>query len=301
MDRAVDISYVIITPCFNEEKFINFPLKSVLQQTIAPKKWIIIDDESSDSSAEIIKNYAEEYDWIEYLYNKKIPGKSYYSNNVYAILSGLNQIKNMQYTYLAILDADIELCSDYYERIIDRFRTNESLGIASGTYLEIENGNWIEARIDRRSTPKAIQVFRRECYEKCGGYIPFEYGGEDSGMEILARMNGWETWSFDDIVVKHHRPVGTGDGRTLLMARYRLGITDYCLGTHLFFMVAKSIKRMLWEKPYILSGFARLAGFIVGFVKRYEQQLPKQAIEFLRDEQLNRLLHPKIEKWKHNE
>ncbi len=293
-----EFSYVIITPCFNEEKNIILTLKSVANQTILPEKWIIVDDESTDRSSNLIKDFSKHYDWIEYYYNKKIKGKSYYSNNVYAILKGLDQLKNTPYNYLAILDADIELCPEYYEKVLSKLQKNPSLGITSGTYLEIENETWIEARIDRRSTPKAIQVFRRECYEQCGGYLPFEFGGEDSGMEVMARMNGWETWSFKDIIVKHHRPVGTGEGHTLLTARFRLGITDYSLGTHPLFMIAKCIKRMLWEKPYLLSGLSRLTGYTFGWLKNVGRPLPKEAIVYLKKEQLNRLVAPKTYNWR---
>jgi glycosyltransferase involved in cell wall biosynthesis len=297
MQNNKDFSYAIVTPCFNEEKNIGIVLNSVVTQTILPKKWIIVDDESTDRSSDIINEFSKRYDWIEYCYNQKIKGKSYYCNNVYAILKGLEQLKNTAYNYLAILDADIELCPDYYERIAAKFQKNPPLGIASGTYLEIENGAWIEAIIDRRSTPKAIQVFRRECYEKCGGYLPFEFGGEDSGMEVMARMRGWRTWSFNDIVVKHHRPVGTGEGHSLLAARFNLGITDYSLGTHPLFMIIKCFKRIFWEKPHFWSGIARLIGYTFGWLKGVKQFLPIEAVSYLQKEQLNRLIHLEKYDW----
>ena len=290
-------AYVIITPAFNEEKYIHYPVESMLRQTIKPAKWIIVDDDSHDNTAQIIIDIAKQHDWIEYLYNIKTPGQTYYSSNVYAILEGIKIVENLPYSYLAILDADIELCDDYYERIFEKFTKYDDLGIATGIYLEREGSEWIKAKIDRRSTPKAIQVFRRECYESSNGYIPFKYGGEDSGMEVMARMNGWRTWSFENIIVKHYRPVGTGDGRSLLQARFRLGMTDYCIGTHPFFMILKSIKKIFQEKPYCLSGLARLLGYFNGYLKGLERQLPDTAIVFLREEQIRRLTKPFAGSW----
>jgi len=147
MQNNKDFSYAIVTPCFNEEKNIGIVLNSVVTQTILPKKWIIVDDESTDRSSVIINEFSKRYDWIEYCYNQKIKGKSYYCNNVYAILKGLEQLKNTAYNYLAILDADIELCPDYYERIAAKFQKNPPLGIASGTYLEIENGHGLKREL----------------------------------------------------------------------------------------------------------------------------------------------------------
>ncbi len=298
MDLNKNPSYIILTPCFNEEKLITYPIESVIAQTIKPLKWIIIDDGSTDSTAKIIKNYSKKYKWIEYLHINKLSNQTYYGSNVNAITTGYRHIKQINFSYLAILDADIELCKDYYEKIFSNFNKYKKLGIATGTYIEIEGDNWIVAKISRHSTPKAIQVFKKECYEKCGGYLPFKHGGEDSGMEILARMNGWGTWSFDDIIVKHHRPVGTGDGRSLTMARYRLGITDYCLGSHPLFMFAKCLKRMMWERPYFLSGLMRLTGYFVGLLRNLEQPLPPEAISYSRKEQLRRLFKIENNTWR---
>jgi glycosyltransferase involved in cell wall biosynthesis len=286
-----NIHYIIITPAYNEAKFIANTIASVVSQTRRPLLWIIVDDGSTDQTAEIVKRYADAHSWIRYVHRLKVAGQSYYSSNVYAIQEGLKHIKELNYDYLAILDADIELCQNYYEKIFEKFNKYPELGITTGTYLEKEGEKWIEARIDRRSTPKAIQVFHRECYEQCGGYIPFKYGGEDSGMEIMARMNGWQTWSFSDVVVNHLRPVGTGDERSLLKARYRMGFTDYSLATHPLFMLFKCMKRAFWERPYIFSSLSRLLGYINAYLTKEERQLPFEAKKYIRSEQINRLLN----------
>ena len=286
------LTYVVVTPAFNEEDYINYPISSMLRQTVKPLKWIIVDDGSNDSTPQIIKTLAKQHKWIEYHHNKKLPNETYYSSNVYAILAGIELVEDIPYSYLAILDADIELCDDYYERIFKKFLKHKDLGIATGTYMEKEGNCWVEKRTDPRHTPKAIQVFRRDCYESCNGYIPFKYGGEDTGIEVMARMNDWKTWSFNHIIVKHFRTVGTGDGRSLLQARFRLGMTDYCIGTHPLFMFFKSIKRMIQEKPYFMSGLSRLFGYFNGHFKGLDRQLPDQAIHFLRKEQIQRLTKP---------
>ncbi|NLW84228.1 MAG: glycosyltransferase family 2 protein [Phycisphaerae bacterium] len=289
-------SFIIITPAFNEAAYIEQTIQSVVAQTRKPLLWVIVDDGSTDQTADIVKQYAQIYAWIQYVYRSKETDQTYYASNVYAIQRGLevvqnSKLKTQNVDYFAVLDADVELCPDYYEKIFQKFKQYPKLGIATGTYLEQEGSRWKEAKIDRRSTPKAIQVFKGECYEKCGGYIPFRYGGEDSGMEIMARMNGWQTWSFNDIVVKHLRPVGTGDGRSLLKARYRMGFTDYFLATHPLFMVFKCVKRAFWEKPYILSSLARLLGYVAAYLKKENRQLPDDAKDFIRAEQMNRLLN----------
>lgn len=281
--------YVIITPAYNEGGYIAQTVESVLKQTIKPLQWIIVDDGSTDDTAAIINKYAKDNPFIKYHKRQRQPGQTYFSSNVYALQEGVNLIGDCDYDYLAILDADIVLCSDYYEKVFEKFCKYPELGIATGTYIEKEAGKWITAKIDRRSTPKAIQVFIKECYFKCGGYLPFKYGGEDTGMEIMARMNGWQTWSFEDIVVKHLRPAGTGEKKALIKARYRMGIADYCLATHPVFMLFKCVKRAFWEKPLILSSLARFSGYISACLKGYEKLLPDSAQKFIRSEQTNRI------------
>lgn len=281
--------YVIITPAYNEAEYIERTIKGVLAQSVLPSKWIIVDDGSTDNTADIIKHYTKSCDFLEYCLRTREEGQSYYGSNVYAIHKGYQIVKDFNYTFLAILDADMELCDNYYEEIFSRFIMNPEMGIATGTYVEEVNGFLTEAIIDRRSTPKALQVFRRECYEKIGGYIPFKFGGEDSCAEIMARMYGWQTWSYPEIKAYHQKTVGTGDGRSILCGRFRQGMTDYSLGTHPLFMLLKCFRRSIIEKPYICSALARLCGYILGYIKREPRQIPEQAKRYVRKEQLKRL------------
>ncbi len=283
-------TYVLLTPAYNEGAFIARTIDSVLAQTIRPLKWVIVDDGSTDDTPEVVKRYAERSEFIEYCRRERKTGDSYYGSNVYAILQGYERLKHLHFDYLAILDADIILCPDYYEQIFRRFDANPELGIATGTYIEQVGGHWLEALIDRRSTPKALQVFRRGCYEQIGGYLPCQNGGEDTCAEIMARMRGWQTWSFPDIRVIHQRPVGMRNGRALLRARFRQGLTDYCLATHPLFMLAKCLRRCLKERPYLASGLARLAGFAYGYVRRERREIPNDVGRYVRGEQVRRLL-----------
>lgn len=282
-------TYVLITPAYNEGACIEQTIQGVLAQTILPLKWVIVDDGSTDNTAEIIKSYAEHNTFIEYCRRDRKKDQTYYESNVYAILTGYNRVKDLSYDYLAVLDADMVLSADYYERIFKRFDANPELGIATGVYTECVDRVMTEAVIDRQSTPKALQVFRRTCYEKIGNYIPCRRGGEDTCMEILARMHGWQTWSFPDIKTIHLRPVGTGDGGSIVKSRFRQGLTDYSLATHPLFMLAKALRRCFIERPYIISGLARLAGYLYGFVIREPRQIPDDARRYVRREQLLRL------------
>ena len=58
-------SYVLITPARNEEAFIEKTIESMIQQTVLPRKWVIVDDGSTDKTPDIVSRYLEQYPWIE--------------------------------------------------------------------------------------------------------------------------------------------------------------------------------------------------------------------------------------------
>jgi len=289
-DDASMKTYALITPAYNEAGYIAKTIESVLAQSVRPLKWVIVDDGSTDDTASIIKGYAEKLAFIEYCKRERRAGEAYYASNVYAILEGYQRLRNLDFDYLAVLDSDIVLCPDYYKEIFKRFDANLELGIATGTYIEQVDGRWLEAFIDRRSTPKSLQVFRRACYEQIGGYIPCANGGEDTCTEIMARMHGWQTWSFPEIRVIHQRPVGTGNGRKFLCGRFRQGLSDYCLATHPLFMTVKCLRRCVRERPYATAGLARLSGFVYGYLARTPRSIPRDVGRYVRKEQMRRLL-----------
>ena len=51
--------YILITPVRNEGKVIESVIKSVQSQTILPKKWVIVDDASTDGTGEIARKYSQ--------------------------------------------------------------------------------------------------------------------------------------------------------------------------------------------------------------------------------------------------
>ncbi|MFC1653054.1 glycosyltransferase [Planctomycetota bacterium] len=283
--------YIIITPAFNEAGYIDRTIESVIVQQIIPKQWIIVDDGSTDSTADVIKNYAVKYDWIQYYYRQKPEGQAYFSSNVFAIMEGWNQVKEIQFKFLAILDADIVLPVNYYAEITRRLDQDTKLGIASGVYENLIDGKLYPVLNDRRSTPKALQVFQKSVFESIGGYLPLEHGGEDTVSCFVARMQGWKVWSYPDIKAQHLRPTGTGNANTLLKVRFKQGICEYHLAVHPFFLLIKALRRMIKERPYILGGFARIWGFLWAALKRHKTVLPSDVISYIRKDQLYRIRH----------
>jgi hypothetical protein len=101
-----------------------------------------------------------------------------------------------------------------------------------------------------------VKLFRRECLEAIGG-IP-ERLAWDTIDETYARMRGYETRSFDDLVARHHRPWGSADGR--LRGRARHGECAWILHYDPVWVTLRSAK-VGRSSPPVVSGLAFLWGY----------------------------------------
>lgn len=279
--------YVLITAAKNEQAYISSTISAVLRQTIQPVRWIIVSDGSTDGTDEIVRRYAAENPFIQFLRRESSADKANFASKVYALRIGYEKLTGLDYDFLGHLDADISFGEGYYENVMDRFARNPRLGIAGGFVYEAQRGRFVNRKSNsNRSVAGGIQLFRRECYEVIGGFIPLKCGGEDWYAEIVARMNGWDVEAFPDCIAFHHKSGKTVRGA--IKEFLREGAMDYALGSHPAFEIIKCIYR-LKEKPYLLSSMLRLARFTLAYLRREEKQIPSVVAEYLRKEQMARV------------
>jgi glycosyltransferase involved in cell wall biosynthesis len=81
----------ILTPCYNGEKYISRLLDSILNQTYSKIEMFVIDDGSTDNSAEVIKSYIPKFKSngysLQYIYQNNV-GLSGTINNGLKIVNG---------------------------------------------------------------------------------------------------------------------------------------------------------------------------------------------------------------------
>lgn len=280
-------SYVLVTPARNEEAYIVKTIQSVVAQTILPRKWVVVSDGSTDHTDEIVKRCTAKHNFIELLRVEPGSGRDFESK-VFAIRAGLERFERFRYDFIGNLDADVSFEPDYFERILEKFENNTKLGIGGGTIHELQNGKYRARSGNRvRSVPGALQLFRRACFEQIGGFPPLKHGGEDTVMEIKARMGGWEVRSFFDIIARHHKPAGA-KGLKILSGAFLGGSRDYLLGNHPMYEISKCARR-LTEKPWLIGSLLRLGGYGSFMLRRERRQIPDEVVQFLRREQIERL------------
>jgi glycosyltransferase involved in cell wall biosynthesis len=278
--------YVLITAARNEEAYIEKTIRSVVAQTILPAKWVIVSDGSTDRTDEIVSHYTESYDFILIL-RRSADQERNYGSKVRALKLAYEQVTNLEYEFVGNLDADVSFGPMYYERALLKFDSNERLGIAGGIRYDLWNGQFRKLNPARTSAGGPTQLFRRQCYEEIGGYLPLRFGGEDTVVETMARMHGWEVETFPDLEVSHYRYTGTSDGGPI-RAKFKAGILAYSLGYHPLFEAARCAFR-LFDHPAVVGSFALLVGYCWAALKGYERQVPDDYVQHLRAEQFARL------------
>lgn len=279
-------TYVLVTPARNEAQFIESTIESVVAQTVRPLKWVIVSDGSTDGTDDIVNRYVAKYEWIEIL---RMPARKerHFAGKVNAFNAGRARIEGLTYDVIANLDADITFERDYFSYLLVKLATDPALGVVGTPYVETTGESFDYKFTSPDHVSGACQVFRRECYEAIGGYVPVKVGTIDCIAVITARMKGWKTRTFTDKVCQHHRKVGTAEsGR--MMANFTAGVMDYVMGNHPLWELFRSAYQMT-RKPYGIRGLALGAGYLWSFLRRLERPVSPEFMKFHRREQMLRL------------
>jgi len=258
---------VVIVPARNEEEYIGDLIKSLTVQKIKPIEAIFVDDGSTDDTEKIIKSFSVENPWIKYIKKGDRGIRSVGPGVVETFYYGYSKISTDNYDFICKLDADLILPETYFSTLLDKFDANEKLGSASGkVYLELDNGNFTKERMADEMVAGQVNFYRRECFENIGGFVREVMW--DGIAYHRARMEGWQTRSFEDQDLKiiHRRLMGSSH-QSILTGRKRWGMGQYFMGTHPLYILAIGVYRML-ERPFIIGGIMIIWGYLNSHFKK---------------------------------
>jgi glycosyltransferase involved in cell wall biosynthesis len=241
------MNYYIIIPAYNEEQFIELTLQSIVNQTILPKKVIVVDDNSTDKTFEVAEKYTKKYSFISAIKNSSeaihLPG----SKVIKAFNKGLSQLDD-EYDVIVKLDADLILPVNYFETIVNHLKSDDKIGMAGGfAYIE-KNGEWLlENLTDKDHIRGAFKAYRKETFKEIGGLKPAM--GWDTVDELLCKFYNWKVVTNEKLKVKHLKPTGANYNKA---ARYKQGEAFYSLGYGFWITVIASLKLALRKKKPLL-------------------------------------------------
>ncbi len=196
----------IVIPAHNEEDCISLMLNSLTQQTLLPKRVVVVNDNSTDNTSKRISEFVEKHNWMETLdiesSSQHIPG----SKVINAFNEGFNKLDD-DYDVICKFDADIILPNNYLESVVSLFNSDGTVGIAGGlAYIE-KNGSWVYETISSKNHVRGpFKAYRKACFEAMNGLKPSI--GWDTTDVLLAQYYGWSIKTDKSLKVKHLKPTG---------------------------------------------------------------------------------------------
>ncbi|MBD0725563.1 glycosyl transferase family 2 [Flavobacterium sp. L1I52] len=277
------MNYYLVIPAHNEEEFIALTLESLVSQTLLPKKVVIVNDNSTDKTAEIVQAFAKENPFISLVEKKSsaihLPG----SKVIQAFQTGFETLDD-DYDVIVKLDADLIFPTNYFETITKHFQSDERIGMVGGfCYIE-KNGEWVlENLTDKDHIRGALKAYRKETFKQIGGLRP--QMGWDTVDELLCKFYNWKVVTDASLKVKHLKPTGANYNKT---ARYKQGEAFYTLGYGFWITAIASAKlAMMKKKPFLFLDY------IKGFLKAKSEKKPllvnEEQAKFIRQYRLKKM------------
>lgn len=185
----------VVIPAYNEERYIEGCLKSLVNQTLRRDEFeiVVVDGGSTDRTAELAKEYAD------MVIQQKSEGVGGARND------GV-EVANAE--FIATTDADVILPEGWLERICADFEAMEDVVTVYGPIYPIENRIkyrfliWLFNKLVHLSaklktfyaTLGANTAFRKVCFLEIGGYSTIPAGDD---YEITSRLKHWGEIYYD--------------------------------------------------------------------------------------------------------
>jgi glycosyltransferase involved in cell wall biosynthesis len=239
------MKYVVVIPAYNEEAYIEKTLTSLASQTKLPAEVIVVNDNSTDCTEQIVQNFANNHNWIKVITKQ--------SENIH--LPGSKVIEA----------ADLILPDNYFEAIIAVFIQDPQTGMAGGFAYVEKNGRWIlENLTDKNHIRGAFKAYRKVCFEQIGGLRSAM--GWDTVDELLCRYYSWKVVTIEDLKVKHLKPTGALYDQK---ARYKQGEAFYRLHYGFVITLIAALKLAFKKKKPLLC-----MDYLTGFFKAKKERKP---------------------------
>lgn len=225
---ATDLPPVsIILPAYNEGEVVADAIESLLQMDYPAFEIIVVDDGSTDRTAEVVRRWEHRGGGIEVrLVSKRNGGKAT------ALNVGISQAR---FPFVMCMDADSWMDPGTLRAAMPRF-SDPSVGAVAGN-VKIANRKGLLARLQaleyieglnmpRRAqgfigavniVPGPVGIFRREALEEVGGYDADTFA-EDADLTLKLVTAGWKILYEDGAINWTDAPVGLLD---LIQQRYR--------------------------------------------------------------------------------
>lgn len=270
------MKYYIVIPAYNEEAYIALTLQSIAEQTVLPEKVVVVNDNSTDSTQQIVEEFASDHSWLKLVNttsgNIHLPG----SKVIQAFYKGYETLDE-NYDVIVKLDADLILPNDYFEIILTTLREDSRIGMAGGFAYIQQGEEWkLENLTDKDHIRGAFKAYRKECFLQIGKLKPAM--GWDTVDELLCKFYGWKVITLEYLKVKHLKPTGASYNKA---ARYKQGEAFYSLG-YGFIITAIASAKLAMRKRKPLLAIDYINGFFRAKLSGKPLLVSKEQAKFIR-------------------
>lgn len=271
------MNFYIVIPAHNEEASLGLTLDSLVNQSILPKKLIVVNDNSTDKTQDIVEAYAEKHSWISLVNSKSsnehLPG----SKIINAFYKGYEKL-DKNFDVICKFDADLIFPNNYLEQLSSHFNNNPKLGMVSGFCYIQKNDHWVLENLTRKDHIRgALKAYRKECFLEIGKLKPSM--GWDTVDELLSKYYGWDILTDESLHVKHLKPTGISYGKA---SKYLQGEAMYKM-RYGFIITFISALKLAYKK----RNFSLFKDYIVGYFKAKKEKIDflvsEEEGEFIRD------------------
>lgn len=268
--------FSIIIPVHNEQSSIGLTLQSLVDQTLRPKQVIVVNDNSTDNSQSIIKDFQEKYNFIKLVNvtssNQHLPG----TKIINAFYKGY-EVLDQDYDVICKFDADLIFPSNYLDTLAIHFNKNKTIGMVAGYCYIKQNEKWVLESITGKDHIRgALKTYRKQCFEAIGKLK--KSMGWDTIDELLAKYHNWQIVLDDTLHVKHLKPTGVSYNKS---AKYLQGEAMYKM-RYGFTLTLLTALKMGYKK----KSFTYFKDYIIGYLKatiaKPERLITKQVGKYIR-------------------
>ncbi|WP_034043394.1 glycosyltransferase family 2 protein [Wocania ichthyoenteri] len=257
------MNFYIIIPAHNEEASIGLTLDSLINQTLLPKRVVVVNDNSTDKTQDIVEVFTEKHTWISLINSKSsnqhLPG----SKIIKAFYKGFETL-DADYDAICKFDADLIFPENYLEQLTFHFKNNEKLGMAAGfCYIE-KNNEWVLENLTNKDHIRgALKTYRKDCFKQIGKLKPSM--GWDTVDELLAQFYGWTILTDETLKVKHLKPTGISYNKA---SKYLQGEAMYKM-RYGFIITFISALKLAYKK----KNFGLFKDYLAGYFKAKKEKL----------------------------
>lgn len=271
------MKYVVIIPAKNEEDNIESTVLSVINQTIPPVCVLVVDNDSNDKTADVVKKMQNSHSKLHYM--------NYNGDNSYSLGGKIVKIfkagkkyideQKIHYDYLVKMDADVSFDRNLFLNIHNSIK-GKKIGIVSPLAYSMRNNRKLFISTPDWHTSGDFKIYSRDCYEEMGGLS--EDLGWDCADNISAIEKGYITEVIKDLSYEQKRPIGR---YSLLKGWKRQGVGAYKLRYSYMYFALRSVHN-LFRKPYILGSLFSIYQFVISHFNNTERVIDREKGKILR-------------------